>query len=101
MKVLAAVLPLVLAAPGAWATPEIAQKAGCNACHQPDKKLLGPSYKEIAARYKGQSGAPAALAEKVRKGSKGVWGAVPMPATEPARLSDAELKAVVAWILKG
>jgi cytochrome c len=85
----------------AAATPQaLASQAGCAACHLPDKKLIGPSYREVAARYKGQADAAARLAGAIRKGSTGVWGPVPMPATPAAKLGDADLKAVVAWVLK-
>lgn len=102
MKRLAvATAALVVCSAAIAAMPEqIAANAGCSACHLPDKKLVGPSYKDIAARYKGQATAPAQLAEKVRKGGKGVWGEVPMQATDAKRLNDADLKAVIAWILQ-
>ncbi len=91
-----------LAATGAAEASEaLAKKGGCLACHAVDKKIVGPSYREIAARYKGQAAAPAQLAERVRKGGKGVWGAVPMPATDSKTLNDAEVKALTAWVLKG
>lgn len=99
MKTIVA-MALLLVVNGAWASAELATKAGCAACHQADKKLLGPSWKEVAAKYKGQANAPAQLAERVRKGSTGVWGALPMPATDKAKLSDADLKAVISWVLK-
>jgi cytochrome c len=75
-------------------------KAGCLACHAKDKKVVGPAYKDVAAKYKGQADAPAKLAESVRKGNKGVWGPVPMPATGPDKISDADLKAAIEWVLK-
>jgi len=92
----------VFAVSGAFAaTPaELATKAGCAVCHQPAAKGLGPSYQEIAKKYKGQAGAPATMAERVRKGSVGVFGKVPMTPTPPARISDADLKTVIDWILK-
>ncbi|MCU0774007.1 MAG: c-type cytochrome [Ideonella sp.] len=93
-------LALVALQTPALASDAISKKAGCAVCHSVDKRGLGPSYQEIAAKYKGDAKAPALLAERVRKGSKGVWGAVPMTPTPPDRLSDAELKAVVDWILK-
>jgi cytochrome c len=61
---------------------------------------VGPSWKDVAARYKGQAGAMAQTTERVRKGSNGVWGAVPMVPVPPKTLSDADLKAVLAWVLK-
>lgn len=78
-----------------------AQKAGCLACHAKDKKLVGPAFKDIAGKYKGDAGAPDKLAEKVRKGGAGVWGPIPMSPNGPEKINDADLKAVVAWILKG
>ncbi|MCW5635747.1 MAG: c-type cytochrome [Rubrivivax sp.] len=75
-------------------------KAGCLACHAKDRKLVGPSYKDVAAKYKGQADAPDKLAGKVRKGGQGVWGPVPMPPTTADKLSDAELKAAIEWVLK-
>ncbi len=82
------------------ATPEEAMaKAGCVACHVKDKKLVGPSFKDIAAKYKGQD-ATARLIEKVRKGGSGVYGPVPMSPNPPDKINDADLKAVVEWILK-
>jgi cytochrome c len=68
-------------------------------CHAVDKKLVGPSYKDIAARYKGQADAVDKLAKKVKAGGSGVWGPVPMPAN--ASISDADARAVVQWILNG
>lgn len=78
---------------------ETLNKTGCMACHAKDKKLVGPSFKDIAAKYKGDKQAPARLAEKVRKGGAGAWGPVPMPPHAPERLNDADLKEVVASIL--
>jgi len=75
-------------------------KAGCLACHAKDKKLVGPAYKDVAAKYKGQADVVAKLSEKVRKGGQGVWGVVPMPPTGADKLSDADLKAAIEWVLK-
>ncbi len=96
----AAVAAAFLCAPGAHATEALAAKGACTACHAAAKKMVGPSYQQIAARYRGDAKAPAVLARHVREGSKGVWGPTAMPATPPAKLSDAELKQLVAWILK-
>jgi cytochrome c len=93
-------LGLGLSAP-ALADPEADMtKAGCNACHTKDKKLVGPSYKEIAAKNKGQAEAVASLTAKARAGGKGVYGPIPMPPNPVAKIGDAELKAAVEWILK-
>jgi cytochrome c len=95
------VASLALVSIGAWsATPDEAMtKAGCTACHSKDKKIVGPAYKDVAAKYKGQD-ATARLMEKVRKGGAGVWGPVPMPPNTPDKINDADLKAVVESILK-
>ena len=75
----------------------LAQKGGCMACHGVDKKILGPAFKDVAAKYKGK-GAEAALVKKVKEGGSGVWGPMPMPANT-GKLSDDEFKGVVDWIL--
>ncbi|WP_333841495.1 c-type cytochrome [Pelomicrobium sp.] len=76
---------------------ELAQKSGCLACHAEDKKLVGPSMKEIANKYKGQKDAVAKLTEKVKKGGAGVWGQVPMP--PHPHLKDEDIKKMVEWYL--
>ena len=68
------------------------------ACHSADKKILGPSFKDVAAKYKGQSDAQEMLVKKVKAGGSGVWGPMPMPANT-GKLSDDEFKAVVGWVL--
>ena len=78
---------------------EIATKNACMGCHQVDKKLVGPAYKEVAAKYKGDKTAMAKLTDKVKKGGSGVWGPVPMPANP--NISDADVKTVLEWILAG
>jgi cytochrome c len=88
----------LLAAPAAQASDALLKKHNCIACHTTDKKLVGPSYKEIASKYKGQKDAVVKLAEKVKKGGVGVWGQVPMPPN--AAVPDADIKAMVEYILK-
>ena len=88
------------AAPAARASAEIAAKAGCSACHAAKSKLIGPSFHDVAVKYKGRADAPALLSAQVRKGSVGVWGKLPMPASDAAKISDADLKTVIGWILK-
>ena len=73
------------------------QMIGCMACHSVDKKLVGPSFKDVAAKYAGQKDAAAKLEAKVIKGGSGVWGPVPMPANAQVNPDDA--KKLVAWIL--
>jgi cytochrome c len=69
----------------------------CMACHAMDRKIVGPSYKDVAAKYTGQKDAVDKMAEKIIKGGAGVWGAVPMPANP--RVSPAEAKQLAVWIL--
>jgi len=76
------------------------KQSGCAACHSLDKKVLGPSYKEVAQKRKGSPGAAALLIKKVREGGKGEYGGkVPMPPSPLAKISDANLKALIDWIL--
>ena len=86
----------VVASP-AFASADLAQKKNCLACHSVDKKVIGPSYKEVAAKYAGQKDAADKLAQKITKGGSGVWGAVPMPANP--QVSEAEAKQLAAWVL--
>lgn len=88
-----------LAATPALANLELAKKNACTACHAVDKKLVGPSYQEVAKKYAGQKDAVAQLSASIRKGGSGKWGAVPMPA-QPA-LSDADVKTLAEWVLGG
>jgi len=96
-------LPLItaLAAVGAstpvLAQADLAQKKNCMACHAIDKKVVGPAYKDVAAKYAGQKDAAAKLAEKIQKGGSGVWGPVPMPAN--TQVNEAEAKQLAAWVL--
>lgn len=91
---------LALNAMPTFASLEIATKAGCTACHQVDKKVVGPAYKDVAAKNKGVADAVTKLSEKVRKGGAGVYGPIPMPPNPANKISDADLKAVLEWILK-
>jgi cytochrome c len=81
----------------AFAQADLAQKKNCLACHAVDKKVLGPAYKDVAAKYAGQKDAVDKLAAKIVKGGSGVWGNIPMPANP--QVSDAEARQLVAWIL--
>jgi len=81
----------------ALASPELAQKKNCLACHAVDKKVVGPAYKDVAAKYAGQKDAADKLAEKIMKGSSGVWGQVPMPANP--QVNAAEAKQLAQWVL--
>lgn len=97
LSLLLATVAVAVAATPALANQELATKHACTACHAIDKKMVGPAYKEVAAKYRGKADAEAALAEKVKKGGTGVWGQVPMPPN--AAVSDADVKTLVKWIL--
>ncbi len=94
---IAAALAALAAAPAAFAQEALAQKSGCLACHSVDKKIVGPSYKEVANKYRNDKGAEAKLVDKVKKGGQGVWGPVPMPPN--SQVSDADIKSLVKWVL--
>lgn len=81
----------------AIADEALAKAKNCMACHAVDKKLVGPSYKDVAAKYAGQKDAVDKLAGKIIKGGAGVWGPVPMPAN--AQVNDADAKKLAAWVL--
>lgn len=89
----------VLVSAPAFANKDLAQKNACLACHAAERKLVGPSYQSIAAKYAGQKDAEAMLAASIKKGGAGKWGPVPMPA-QPA-LSEADAKTLAAWVLAG
>jgi cytochrome c len=80
-----------------YAQEDLAKKHNCFACHAVDKKVVGPAYKDVAAKYRGDKTAPAKLFEKVKKGGAGVWGPVPMPPN--SQVPDADIKKLVDWIL--
>jgi cytochrome c len=88
----------LLMAGTASADQALAQKSGCLACHSVDKKILGPAYKDVAAKYKGDKTAEAKLIEKVKKGGSGTWGPMPMPANSP-NVKDEDIKTLVKWVL--
>jgi cytochrome c len=98
MMVAAAASLIAFALPVAGADDQmkLATDKGCTACHSVDKKVIGPSYKDVAKKYKGDAKAPEVLVQKVVKGGQGVWGPIPMP---PNKVSDDEASKLVAWIL--
>ena len=87
----------MLFSPIARADMALAQAKNCMACHAVDKKVLGPSYKDVAAKYAKDKKAAAMLAEKIVKGGKGAWGEIPMPANP--QVSADEAKKLAAWVL--
>ena len=92
-----AALGLAVAAAPALASEELAAKNSCTACHSVDKKIVGPAYKEVAAKYKDDAKAEAMLFDKVKKGGVGNWGQVPMPPNAGVR--DNDIKTLVKWVL--
>lgn len=91
-----ALLGLGLATP-AFADLALATSKNCMSCHAVERKVLGPSFKDVAAKYKDDKGAVDTLANKIRKGGSGVWGPVPMPANN--QVSEADAKKLAGWIL--
>jgi cytochrome c len=87
----------VLVSNVAMANADLAKAKNCMACHAVASKLVGPSYKDVAAKYAGQKDAEDKLTQKVLKGGSGVWGATPMPAN--AQVSEAEARTLVKWVL--
>ncbi len=98
----AAVLASSLIAAPAMADLDLAKKSGCLACHSVEKKVVGPAWKDVAAKYKGGAGARDELIAKVKKGGKGNWtevtGGVPMPPYSP-RVADADIETLVDFVL--
>ena len=93
---------LMIGAQAAYADLDLAKKSGCLACHSIENKVVGPAWKDVAAKYKGDSGAKAAMIDKVKKGGKGNWtavtGGVPMPPYSP-RVSDENIEKLVDFIM--
>jgi cytochrome c len=101
MKLIATALiaaGVMVSAP-AMANLDLAKKSNCMSCHTVDKKLVGPAYKDVAAKYKGDANAVKTLSAKVKAGGKGAWGEIPMPPN--AAVKDADIETLVKWILAG
>ena len=96
-RALLALATLVAVSAPALAQQSLATAKNCMACHAIDKKLVGPAYKDVAAKYAGQKDAVDRLAAKIMKGGSGVWGPVPMPAN--VQVNEAEAKKLAAWVL--
>ena len=96
-KALLILLVAAASSASALADQALATAKNCMSCHAVDKKLVGPSYKDVAAKYAGQKDAVDKLAVKVMKGGTGTWGPVPMPANP--QVNEAEAKKLVAWVL--
>ncbi len=102
---LAACIPFAFAATAVKAEPDPAEvqqiltSNACLACHAVDKKMVGPSYRDVADKYENEDNAAETLSKHIREGSSGIWGAVPMPPN--AGISDDDLAKVVEWVLAG
>lgn len=88
-----------LASSPAFASKELASKSACMACHAVDRKMVGPSFRDVAQKYGGQKDAQATLATSIKKGGVGKWGPVPMPGQ--AALSEADAQTLAGWVLAG
>jgi cytochrome c len=91
---------LLMAASVTHASEQLMERSGCISCHRVDQKLIGPAFKEVAARYRTESAATEYLIEKIRNGGEGVWGDIPMQPNGVEKISDEDLALVVEWILK-
>lgn len=94
---LAAAAMLALSANAAFASKELAQKNGCLSCHQVDRKVVGPAYKDVAKKYQGDAKAEEHLVHVIQNGGKGVWGNIPMP--PHPRVNEEDAKALAKWVL--
>ena len=90
---------LAVSATSVQANEKLAQASGCMTCHGIEKKMIGPSFKEVATKYRGNKSAETGLIKKVKGGGKGVWGETPMPPNPHVR--DEDVKTLVGWILSG
>ena len=96
-KVLFALILSAATLANAMADQALANARNCMACHAVDKKLVGPSYKDVARKYASDKTAADKLAAKIIKGGSGAWGAIPMPANP--QVSEAEAKKLAVWVL--
>lgn len=94
---LTALASLTLGTAHASTPEELARASGCLSCHAPAEKVVGPAFKSIAEKYKGQADAVATLTQSVRNGSRGNWGRIPMP--PHASLAEADIKQLVTWVI--
>jgi len=88
---------LLLVSPTIYASEDLIKKYGCVACHNVEKKIVGPAFKDISAKYKSLSYAETYLADKIRNGAQGTWGGIPMPAQKQVIVTDAQ--EIAKWIL--
>jgi len=99
MKKIITITLMAIASTAALANADLAKKNNCLACHAVDKKIVGPAYQDVAKKYAGQSDAEATVMKNIKAGGSGKWGPIPMP--PQTQLSDADAKALAAWVLGG
>lgn len=99
MKKIATFALVALATSSVFASADLAKKNNCLACHAVDKKIVGPAYQDVAKKYAGQADAETTVMKNIKTGGSGKWGPIPMP--PQAQLSDADAKALAAWVLGG
>ena len=99
MKKLTTIALMALASTAALANADLAKKNNCLACHAVDKKIVGPAYQDVAKKYASQADAEATVMKNIKAGGSGKWGPIPMP--PQTQLSDADAKALAAWVLGG
>lgn len=97
MRLVGAACAAILTAPAALGNPDLVIRSGCTRCHNAELKIVGPAYKDVAAKYKGDKAALDRLAVKVKVGGVGAWGKIPMPPN--ANVSDDNIKKILTWIL--
>ena len=97
IRTLSLAVALGLASGAAMASADLAKAKNCMACHAEAKNLIGPAYKDVAAKYANDKDAVAKLSEKIRKGGVGVWGQIPMPANP--QVSEAEAETLAKWVM--
>ncbi|MDO8933232.1 MAG: c-type cytochrome [Rhodocyclaceae bacterium] len=98
-RMISTLTTMIILSQPVMANRDLAIKSGCMACHQVDKKVVGPAYQEVATRYKGQSDAVQLLSAKIRAGGKDAWGQIPMPPNP--NVSDADASTLAKWVLSG
>jgi cytochrome c len=99
MKEITTIALMALASTAALANADLAKKNNCLACHAVDKKIVGPAYQDVAKKYASQADAEATVMKNIKVGGSGKWGPIPMP--PQTQLSDADAKALAAWVLGG
>jgi cytochrome c len=99
MRALRLFIAIACLSPTAHANEDLMRRGGCIGCHEVDEKLIGPAYRDVAARYRNEPQALGRLFTKIRAGGKGNWGEVAMPPNDKDKISDEDLQKLLRWIL--